>query len=99
MDELLKLVFLAASPRIRRSRTCYEGIGHARTVEKYAASVLAGNQDIAGERRMLREFVFLDTFRQQFKQFLEAYGKMVQDGSPQITNVYAVIPSFSGCGI
>jgi len=31
---------------------------------------------------MLREFVFLDTFRQQFKQFLEAYGKMVQDGSP-----------------
>jgi hypothetical protein len=41
--------------------------------EKYAASVLAGNKDIAEERRMLREFVFLDTFRQQFKQFLEAY--------------------------
>jgi hypothetical protein len=42
--------------------------------EEYAARVLAGNKDIAEESRMLREFVFLDTFRQQFKQFLEAYG-------------------------
>ncbi len=41
--------------------------------DKYAASVLAGNQDIVEEHRMLREFVFLDTFRQQFKQFLQAY--------------------------
>jgi len=42
--------------------------------EKYAASVLAGSQDIVQEHRMLREFVFLDTFRQQFRKFLDAYG-------------------------
>jgi hypothetical protein len=41
--------------------------------EKHAASVLAGNKDIVEEHRMVREFVFLDTFRQQFKQFLQAY--------------------------
>jgi len=41
--------------------------------DKYAASVLAGNNDFLEEQRMLREFVFLDTFRQQFKKFLQAY--------------------------
>ncbi len=41
--------------------------------EKYAEGVLAGNQDLVEDHRMLREFVFLDTFRQQFKQFLQAY--------------------------
>lgn len=42
--------------------------------ERYTASVLAGNQDLVEEHRMLREFVFLDTFRQQFRQFLQTYG-------------------------
>src|SRR5229473_3395305 len=41
--------------------------------DKYAAGVLAGNKDIVEEHQMLREFVFLDTFRQQFKKFLQAY--------------------------
>lgn len=43
-------------------------------VDKYAASFLAGNQDIAIESRVLREFFFLDTFRQQLKTFLHYYG-------------------------
>jgi hypothetical protein len=42
--------------------------------EKYAKRMLAGNQDLVEDHRMLREFVLLDTFRQQFKQFLQAYG-------------------------
>jgi hypothetical protein len=41
--------------------------------DQYAASVLAGNQDVVEEHRMLREFVYLDTFRKQFKEFLQAY--------------------------
>jgi hypothetical protein len=41
--------------------------------DKYATSVLAGNQDMVEEHRMLREFVYLDTFRKQFKEFLQAY--------------------------
>jgi hypothetical protein len=41
--------------------------------DEYAASVLAGNQDIVADHHMLREFVFLDTFREQFKQFLQTY--------------------------
>src|SRR6266853_2222095 len=32
-------------------------------VDRHAASVLAGNSDMAEEHRMVREFVFLDTFR------------------------------------
>ena len=42
-------------------------------VDKYIASVLAGNKDFLEERRMLKDFVFLETFRQQFKKFLQAY--------------------------
>jgi hypothetical protein len=42
-------------------------------VETFAASVLEGNSDMLREHRMLREFVFLDTFRQQFGQFLQAF--------------------------
>jgi hypothetical protein len=42
-------------------------------VDTFAASVLAGNSDIAAEHRMFREFVFLDTFRQQFRQLLQTY--------------------------
>jgi hypothetical protein len=42
--------------------------------EKYAASVLAGSIDVVEENRMLREFIYMETFRGQFKQFLEAYG-------------------------
>lgn len=42
-------------------------------VDKCVASFLAGNADIAEENRMFREFVFLDTCREQFKQFLQAY--------------------------
>lgn len=43
-------------------------------VEKYVVSVLAGNQDIPLENRVLREFVFLETFRQQFAGFLRTHG-------------------------
>jgi len=42
-------------------------------VETYAASILAGSTDIIAEHRVLREFVFLNTFRQQFRQFLNVY--------------------------
>lgn len=42
-------------------------------VEKYADSVLAGSKDILQEHRMVREFVFLDTFRQQFRKLLEIH--------------------------
>ena len=42
-------------------------------VDKYVAGYFVGNQDITEDYRMLREFVLLDTFRQQFKQFLQAY--------------------------
>lgn len=42
-------------------------------VDKYAASFLAGKEDIAEGHRMLTEFVSLDTFRQQFAQLLKAY--------------------------
>jgi hypothetical protein len=41
--------------------------------DKYVSSVFAGNKDLVQEHQMLREFVFLDTFRQQFKKFLQAY--------------------------
>lgn len=41
--------------------------------EKYAASVLAGNNDTAHEFAMLEEFASLETFRRQFKQFLGSY--------------------------
>lgn len=42
-------------------------------VERFVESTLAGNQDVAGEHEMFREFVFLETFRQQFSQFLKSY--------------------------
>ena len=42
-------------------------------VDKYVAGYLVGNQDITEDYRMLRELVLLDTFRQQFKQFLQHY--------------------------
>jgi hypothetical protein len=42
-------------------------------VETFVVSYLAGNSDIAAERRLLREFVLLNTFRLQFRQFLQAY--------------------------
>ena len=42
-------------------------------VDEYVASVLARTSDIVKEHGMLREFVFLDTFRQQFKRFLQTY--------------------------
>ena len=42
-------------------------------VEKYAASVLAGSIDIGEEHKVLREFVVLDTFRRQFRQFLQSF--------------------------
>jgi hypothetical protein len=43
-------------------------------VDKFVESFLAGNEDIAEEHRMFREFAFWDTFRQQFRSFLSAYG-------------------------
>ncbi|SRR5712692_2406403 len=42
-------------------------------VETYARSVLEGNSDMLAEHQMFREFVFLDTFRQHFRQFLQAF--------------------------
>src|SRR5712692_5589567 len=42
-------------------------------VEAYVEGVRAGNSDMHGEQAMLREFVFLDTFRQQFRRFLQAF--------------------------
>lgn len=43
-------------------------------VDRFVESTLAGNPDIAGEREMFRDFVFLETFRLQFGQFLKSYG-------------------------
>lgn len=42
-------------------------------VDEYVASVLAGSTDIILEHRMLKEFILLNTFREQFKKFLQAY--------------------------
>jgi hypothetical protein len=42
-------------------------------VDGYVESILAGSLNIIEEHRMLREFVFLDTFRNQLAQFLAAY--------------------------
>lgn len=44
-----------------------------RRVDDFAASVL-GENNIAQESEMFREFVFLETFRDQLKQFFLAYG-------------------------
>jgi hypothetical protein len=55
-------------------------LGHPKTtlpfleqVDGFAASVLAGSTNVLAEHRMLREFVYLDTFRKQFWKFLSAY--------------------------
>jgi len=42
-------------------------------VDKFAARVLAGKADIVEDHRMFREFVFLETFRRQFGDFLKSY--------------------------
>ncbi len=42
-------------------------------VDKFVDGVLAGRLNVVEEDRMFREFVFLDTFRQQFGEFLRAY--------------------------
>jgi hypothetical protein len=42
-------------------------------VEEFVTGVLAGKPDVLQEHRMLREFVFLDTFRQKLKELLCAY--------------------------
>jgi hypothetical protein len=42
-------------------------------VDAFVASFLEGNTDIGAEHRMLRDFVFLDTFKQQFRTFLNAF--------------------------
>src|ERR1043166_6149156 len=42
-------------------------------IDDFVSSVLAGNTDVVGEHRMFREFVFLDTFRDQFRLFLKSY--------------------------
>ena len=43
-------------------------------VDGYVASVLAGSKDIRLENRMLRDFVHLNTFRQQLATFLNDKG-------------------------
>ena len=42
-------------------------------VDIFAASGLEGTSDMLAEHRMLREFVFLDSFREQFRQFLQTF--------------------------
>jgi hypothetical protein len=43
-------------------------------VETYVESVLARTSNFTEENRMMRDFVFLDTFKDQFKQFLDQQG-------------------------
>jgi hypothetical protein len=43
-------------------------------IETYVQSALAGNPNFLEEHRMLRDFVFLDTFKDQFKRFLNGHG-------------------------
>jgi hypothetical protein len=54
-------------------------------VDSFVAGVLANNTNIVEEHRMFREFIFLDTFREQFKHFLASYGlpTAVCDENPQ----------------
>lgn len=42
-------------------------------VDRYAASVLAGNNNVPEETKMLREFVYLESFRNEFKEFLRGF--------------------------
>jgi hypothetical protein len=42
-------------------------------VDTYVDGLLTGHSDMRREQAMLREFVFLESFRQQFKQFLQAF--------------------------
>jgi hypothetical protein len=48
-------------------------------VDDFAAGVLGGKTDKLEDYRMFREFVLLDTFREQFRQFLKAYD-LVKEG-------------------
>ncbi|HUZ93834.1 MAG TPA: hypothetical protein VMU57_02875 [Edaphobacter sp.] len=43
-------------------------------VDAFVASVLAGSTDIAAENRAINHFVLLDTFKGQFREFLNAFG-------------------------
>lgn len=65
-------------------------------LDGFVASVLAGNTSVVEEHRMLREFIFLDTFREQLRQFLASYGlpTAVCDENPRwhaFLNLYAGI--------
>lgn len=42
-------------------------------VDKFAASILAGKPNVVEQNQMFREFVFLETFRQQLARFLKFY--------------------------
>jgi hypothetical protein len=42
-------------------------------VEAYVQSTLAGNPNFLEEHRLLRDFVFLDTFKDQLKRFLDGH--------------------------
>jgi hypothetical protein len=42
-------------------------------IEKFADSILAGSTDIVKENHVFREFLYLDTFRQELSEFLRAY--------------------------
>ena len=41
--------------------------------DKFVDSVLTGKPNLGEQHQMLREFVFLDTFREQFRQLLKGY--------------------------
>src|SRR5206468_1312492 len=42
-------------------------------VDAFAERVLSGKTNAVEDHRMFRQFVFLDTFRDQFKQFLSSF--------------------------
>src|SRR5215472_1407150 len=42
-------------------------------VDVYVARVLGGKEDLVRSYRMLEEFVFLKTLREQFKEFLQSF--------------------------
>ncbi len=42
-------------------------------IDAYAESFLQGNKDIVGEHQTLKDLVFSDTFRQQFRAFLNHF--------------------------
>lgn len=45
-----------------------------REVDDYIDGVLTGNEDVGASHRMIRNFIFLETFKAQLRDFLAGYG-------------------------